>query len=104
MEIKEVAQRSAKIREQYHQLEMKQDGYPWTTEQDALAFLTDAALVGRQVMAHQGSWPDGHDQQLLADKIGESIWWLSVLADANEVDLDQAVTKFLNDKASQLKA
>ncbi|WP_225419661.1 nucleoside triphosphate pyrophosphohydrolase family protein [Lapidilactobacillus wuchangensis] len=47
MDMKEVADRSQAIRERYHQLELKQDGHAWTTEQDALAFLTDAGLVGR---------------------------------------------------------
>jgi len=64
LEMKELAQRSNAIRAQYHQLEMKQDGHAWTTEQDALAFLTDAGLVGRQVMAHAGSWPDGKNEKM----------------------------------------
>jgi len=102
LEIKEVSQRSNAIRAQYHQLEMQQDGHAWTTEQDALAFLTDAGLVGRQVMAHAGSWPDGKDEQLLADKIGESIWWLSILADESGIDLNQAIEGFLSAKESQL--
>lgn len=103
MEIKEVEQRSTEIREQYHQLEIKQDGHPWTTEQDALAFLTDAALVGRQVMAQTGSWPDNANHQLLTEKIGESVWWLSVLATENGIDFNDAVTRFLQRKAVQFK-
>lgn len=103
MEIKEVAQRSAEIREQYHQLEIKQDGHSWTAEQDALAFLTDAALVGRQVMAQTGSWPDNANHQLLTEKIGESVWWLSVLATENGIDFNDAVTRFLQHKAAQFR-
>ncbi|MDV0430507.1 MazG-like protein [Lactiplantibacillus sp. DA1] len=103
MEIKEVEQRSTEIREQYHQLKIKQDGHPWTTEQDALAFLTDAALVGRQVMAQTGSWPDNANHQLLTEKIGESVWWLSVLATENGIDFNDAVTRFLQRKAVQFK-
>jgi len=102
LNIEELAQRSNAIRKQYHQLEMQQDGHAWTTEQDALAFLTDASLVGRQVMAQAGSWPDGKDEQLLADKIGESVWWLSILASENGIDLNEAVEGFLSAKESQL--
>lgn len=51
-----IRQRSKAIRERYHQLELQHHGSEWTMEEDALAFLTDAALVGRQVMSQQGRW------------------------------------------------
>ena len=72
MDIEELKQRSKKIRNQYHQLEQKQDGHPWTPEQDALAFLTDAGLVGRLTMDKAGSWP-GKSEFNLDYKIAESI-------------------------------
>lgn len=48
-----IIQRSLEIREKYHQLEIRQNGNEWTLEQDALAYLTDAGLIGRDVMSHQ---------------------------------------------------
>ena len=46
--------RSKKIRELYHQLELQYHGSEWSVEEDALAFLTDAGLVGRLTMSQQG--------------------------------------------------
>jgi hypothetical protein len=38
--------RSLKIRELYHEWELKHHGSEWTVEEDSLAFLTNAGLVG----------------------------------------------------------
>ena len=58
MDIKQVMERSKKIRAAYHQLEKQHHGSEWTVEEDALAFLTDAGLVGRHTMSQQGRWPE----------------------------------------------
>jgi len=88
--------RSLKIRELYHELERVHHGSEWTVEEDALAFLTDAGLVGRHTMSQQGSWPAGKDSKAeLEHKLGESIWWLVVLADRMEIDIQDALGQFL---------
>lgn len=95
--IKQAAERSKKIREHYRSLEMKHHGSEWTVEEDALAFLTDAGLVGRLTMAQQGRWPAGESNEAeLEYKIGESIWWLMVLADRMGIDSEEALDNFLS--------
>lgn len=91
----EAKERSQKIRDAYHQLELTHHGSKWTVEEDALAFLTDAGLVGRLTMSQQGRWPmDGADDEL-SHKLGECIWWLIILADRMDVDISTAVEGFL---------
>ena len=51
MTLQETAEKSMDIRKIYHALEKEIHGKEWTSEEDALAFLTDAALIGRL------SWP-----------------------------------------------
>ncbi|WP_137597676.1 MazG-like protein [Paucilactobacillus kaifaensis] len=102
MDINEFATRSKQIRDRYHELEIKQDGHPWNTEQDALAFLTDAGLVGRQVMNNQHSWP-GNLQPKLDQKIAESIWWLCSIADQTNININDALETFLTAKEHDLK-
>jgi hypothetical protein len=46
-DFKEIIKRSKNIRKLYHQLEQQYHESEWTVEEDALAFLTDAGLVGR---------------------------------------------------------
>lgn len=59
MNLSEIRERSTRIREHYHKLEEQYHGEEWSIEEDALAFLTDAGLVGRLTMAQQGRWPKG---------------------------------------------
>ena len=95
--IKQAAERSKKIREHYRSLEVKHHGSEWSVEEDALAFLTDAGLVGRLTMAQQGRWPvDDSNEVDLEHKIGESIWWLMVLADRMVIDSEEALETFLS--------
>lgn len=88
--------RSQKIRELYHGLERQHHGSEWTIEEDALAFLTDAGLVGRLTMSQQGRWPKG-DKTIpeLEHKLGECMWWLAVLADRMDMDIQEVFEKFL---------
>lgn len=101
MDIKEVSQRSAKIRQRYHELELKYHGSKWNTEEDALAFLTDAGIVGRLVMDQQGRWPKTSEDQL-DYKIGECIWWLSTLADQTGLSLEDCISHFLDQREKDL--
>ena len=95
--IKQAAERSKKIREHYRSLYVNHHGSEWSAEEDALAFLTDAGLVGRLTMAQQGRWPvDDSNEVDLEHKIGESIWWLMVLADRMGIDSEEALETFLS--------
>jgi NTP pyrophosphatase (non-canonical NTP hydrolase) len=102
MDFNNAVNRSLQIRKAYHQLEKKHHGSEWEVEEDALAFLTDAALVGRLAMAHQERWPTGTDPEAdLEHKIAESFWWLMVLAERMGIDSEQALEKFLKKKEEQ---
>ncbi|MBL9207248.1 MAG: hypothetical protein JNN01_19315 [Opitutaceae bacterium] len=95
--------KSRRIRAIYHQLELKHHGSEWTIEEDALAFLTDAALVGRLAMAQQGRWPLGKDPaEDLQLKLGECMWWLIALAARMEIDSEEALDSFLAKTERQL--
>lgn len=91
----QLKERSLIIRKRYHELELSNHDSKWTVEEDALAFLTDAGLVGRHVMSQQGRWPKGNTEAELRHKIGESIWWLTVLAERMNIDIEKATEDFL---------
>lgn len=95
IDFEELKQRSLKIRERYHELERIHHGTEWTVEEDALAFLTDAGLVGRLTMSNQGRWPKDNTAEELEHKLGESIWWLTVLAERMNINIEEATEKFL---------
>lgn len=102
MDLTEVSKQSTAIRQKYQELEKELHGSIWSIEEDALAFLTDAGIVGRLTMAKQGRWPS-EDSALLPAKIGECVWWLAVLAQRMDLDFDDCVEKFLSERLALLK-
>lgn len=101
MNLKELTKRSHDIRERYHTLELQYHGSKWSTEEDALAFLTDAALVGRLTMDHEGRWPS--EEGDLSLKIGECVWWLAILADEMHLSFEECVNQFITAKEEDLR-
>ncbi len=96
IQLDDTIKRSIKIREKYHLLEEKFHGNQWTVEEDALAFLTDAGLIGRLTMSQQGRWPtDDESLSQLKHKLGECIWWIVVLSDRMGLDVNEIVDTFL---------
>ncbi len=92
----QLMEQACTIRAGYHRLEEKHHGSRWTVEEDALAFLTDAALVGRLAMAQQQRWPASNSEGQLEHKLAECLWWLMVLAERMEIDLPAALHTFLD--------
>ena len=92
----DIINRCLEMRKKYHKLEVEHHGSKWTVEEDALAFLTDAGLVGRNVMSQQQRWPKADSRTELEHKLGESIWWLIVLANRTDIDIKVAVEHFLS--------
>ena len=104
MNFGEVVERSVKIRKLYHQLESQHRGKEWTVEEDALAFLTDAGLIGRLTMSQQGRWPtDEEPGPELEHKLGECMWWLIVLAERMNIDMGDALEFFLSKTENRLR-
>jgi hypothetical protein len=97
-------ERSVQIRNHYHQLERQHHEKEWTVEEDALAFLTDAGLVGRLTMSQQGRWPTNEEPvPELEHKLGECIWWLIILAERMNIDISEALEKFLSKTENLLR-
>lgn len=94
-DLDDIIRRSLEIRKKYHQLELQHHSSEWTVEEDALAYLTDAGLVGRNVMSQQERWPKANSQSELEHKLGENIWWLIILAERSGIDIKVAVNNFL---------
>lgn len=101
MDLIDVSKHSQEIRKLYHGLEKQIHGSVWSVEEDALAFLTDAGLVGRLTMGHQGRWPS-EEKELLPSKIGECVWWLAVLADRMGLNFSDCVEQFLKERLEAL--
>lgn len=103
MNFSKIIERSIAIRKGYHKLEKQYHESEWSVEEDALAFLTDAGLVGRLTMSQQERWPKGGDTAAeLEHKLSECIWWLIVLAERMDIDIEESLDGFLSKLERQL--
>lgn len=103
MDFQQIIARSQAIREKYHQLERQHHQNEWSVIEDALAFLTDAGLIGRLTMSQQERWVSNKPvTPELEHKFAECIWWISVLSTRMEIDLEKAVDTFLSNMEQRL--
>lgn len=103
MDFTVILNKSAEIRQLYHKLELQYHGSEWSIEEDALAFLTDAGLVGRYVMSKEHRWPADNTDEMLRHKLSECVWWLAVLAKRMNIDLEKSLSDFLEDTYNNVK-
>lgn len=93
-----------RVRRLYQQLEKNSLGRVWTIQEDMLALATDVGVLGRMVMAAEGSWGyDGDEQAELKKKLPECLWWILVLSDRLGVDVTDAFTTFIDKLDTELK-
>lgn len=103
MGFQHIIERSQAIREKYHQLERQNHQTEWSVIEDALAFLSDAGLVGRLTMSQQERWVSNKDvTPELKHKLAECIWWLAVLSKRMDIDLKQSMETFLSGMEQRL--
>src|ERR1700742_2248297 len=91
MDLTEAGERAARVRDLYHQLEERFEGSRWSARDDMLGLTNDVGALARLVMASEGRWrPEGDVPDLLAAKLSECLWWILVLGDRLDVDVDAA--------------
>lgn len=101
-DLNEIVRRAMEIREKYRKLELLYHNKEWSVIEDALAFLTDASLVGRNLMSVENRWPSTNDKKVLRHKIGESVWWLIVLSERSGISVIDAIDDFIRETENLL--
>lgn len=105
MELSEASALSRRVRDLYHAIETHHEGSPWEVKDDVLGLVNDVGTLARLVMASEGRWaPEGDVPALLEGKLAECLWWVLVLADRLEVDMDQAFGATMTTIETRLEA
>ena len=105
MDITTAGERAMRVRGLYHQLEERHEGSRWAITDDMLGLVNDVGALGRLVMAAEGRWvPDGDLAEQTAGKLAECLWWVLVLADRLEIDVDDAFGRTLDRIETHLEA
>ena len=104
MEFRELAQRALAIRRQYAAFEQRRYGRAWTRQELALGFVGGVGDLVKLALAHEGvrAIPDAAEK--LAHELADCLWSLLVLADAYQVDLQQAFLRTMDDLEAYLAA
>jgi NTP pyrophosphatase (non-canonical NTP hydrolase) len=104
MEFRELEQRALAIRRQYASLEERRYGRAWAREEIALGFVGDVGDLMKLALAQEGvrAIPDAAEK--LAHELADCLWSLLVLADAYEVDLQQAFLRTMDELEAYLAA
>jgi NTP pyrophosphatase (non-canonical NTP hydrolase) len=91
MDIQTARTRAMHVRGLYHQLEERHEGSSWNVKDDMLGLVNDVGTVSRLVMAAGGRWlPDGDLAEQTEGKLAELLWWVLVLSDRLDVDIEKA--------------
>ena len=79
------------VRALYEVLEDRINGKQWSIHEIMIGFSNDVGLIGRLLLAHDGTWPiDGDVTADLKHKLAESIWWSIVIANKLNIDISSA--------------
>jgi hypothetical protein len=93
------------VRALYEVLEDRFNGKTWSLHELMIGFSNDVGYIGRLLLANDGTWAiDGDVDAELAHKIAESMWWLFVLADKLDIDLDEAFAQTMSTIRAGLEA
>lgn len=91
------------IRRLYEILEQRLNGRTWSLYELMLGFSNDVGYIGRLLLAHDKTWAiDGDSEAELAHKLAETLWWVFVLAEKLEIDIDQAYASTMSTIRGQL--
>ncbi len=102
MDFKLLMQRAIQIREYYAAFEKTHYKRDWTDEELALGFVGDVGDLAKLIQARNGirNIPDAEPK--LAHELADCLWSVIVLADACDVDLEQAFLKTMDELEAHL--
>ncbi len=102
MEFSELAQRAAAIRQQYTVYEQSRYGRAWTDEEIALGFVGDVGDLVKLVQGKNGVRQIDDLDTRLEHELADCLWSLLVLAQAYDVNLENAFIRTMDDLEKHL--
>lgn len=89
----EARERALDVRALYEILESRFNGRTWSLPELMIGFSNDVGYIGRLLLAHEGTWGiDGDVDAELKHKLAEALWWVFVIADKLDLDVNEAYT------------
>ena len=102
MDFQDILQRATQIRQKYAALEQKRHGSSWTNEELALGFVGDVGDLAKLVVAMEGKRDIPDVQSKLAHELADCLWSVIALANAYNINIEQAFLQTMNDLDSHI--
>lgn len=96
MDFSQISALALKVRHQYAEIEKKKYGKSWAIEQLALGFVGDVGELAQLIQAKSGVRSIENLDEKLAHELADCLWSIIVLADASNIDLEQAYVKSMS--------
>ena len=85
------------VRRLYEILEQRFNGTTWSLHELMIGFSNDVGYIGRLLLAQDVTWGiDGDPDAELKHKLAEALWWVFVLAEKLDIDIDLAFTESMS--------
>ena len=104
MELDEAIVSAKELRELYALLETKRHGRSWSTEELALGFVGDVGDLAKLVQGASGVRNIPNLGPRLAHELADCLWSVLVLADALDVDIEQAFSETMTQLKEYVRA
>ena len=103
MEFDALISRALSVRAQYVRFEEENFGTAWTNQELALGFIGDVGDMAKLIVAQNGrrEIPGAHEK--LAHELADCLWSIIVLANANNIDLEDAFLQSMGEIEKRLK-
>ena len=103
MSLAPLAERARRVRALYAKLEKQRGGRLWTRAEIAQGLVGDVGDLMKLLMAKEGVRPAAQLESRLRHEFGDCLWCLFVLADAYDVDLEDAFHHTMDYLEAQLE-
>ena len=104
MEFQALIRRAMDIRAQYAQLEGKKHSSNWASEEVALNFLANVWDLAKLIMARDGERHIPEVEQELAQQLTDCLASVIVLAEMNNIDLEQTLNQTMDELEQHLSS
>ena len=97
MQMNALTQRAMQVRRLYAELEEKDHGRAWTSEEIALGFVGDVGDLAKLVMAQEGIRAIPDAERKLAHELADCLWSVLVLSQAYGVDIEHVFLQTMDE-------
>ncbi|MDD3486810.1 MAG: nucleotide pyrophosphohydrolase [Candidatus Moranbacteria bacterium] len=102
MELKQIIDRAAEIKEKYHELERKKYGKTWTNAQIMEGFVVDIGDLMKIIMAKDNLREMENIEEKLEHELADCLYSICVLSHKYNVDLEKAFLKTMDYQEKQI--